>query len=328
MSTPKGWRARLREAPGRWLLVAACAALALTFLTPRLNLERPRYRLLLVLDITQSMNTMDTVLRGEPVSRIAFVRAVLHQALRELPCGSEAGLGIFTEYRSFVLLEPVEVCANFSELAATLDRMDYRMAWAGGSEVAKGLYSGLRIARALEPPAALVFVTDGHEAPPINPKYRPQYDGQAGDAKGLLVGVGGPALAPIPKFGVDGESLGFWASDEVMQIDVYSRGRGGSVAGERMVDSEDVPTTRQAAGTEHLSSLKEPYLSQLASELGLSYHRLETAAGFMEALRVSGLGSQARAPADLRWVLAVIALAVVVAALLLRPRQIEATRRT
>jgi mxaL protein len=322
MNAGSALAARLREAPGRWLVLAGCALLAATFLYPHLMLPQPRYRVLFVLDVSQSMNTTDVALRGEPASRIAMARELVRQALRELPCGSRAGVGLFTEYRSFLLLEPVEVCANYGELASALDRLDYRMAWAGGSEISKGVFFALRIAKALEPPAALVFLTDGHEAPPLHPKLRPQYDGTPGEVRGLLVGVGGDALVPIPKFGVDGKPLGYWAADEVLQTDVYSRGRGGSVAGEAMVDQDD--TAREGGppvGSEHLSSLKEPHLRQLAGDLGLSYHRLESGAGLVAALGRADLAQETPATIDLRGALALAALVALVVLFLARTRR-------
>jgi mxaL protein len=315
--------AKPRETPGRWLLLAGCLALAATFLYPHLLLPQARYRLLFVLDVSQSMNTMDVELRGEPASRIAFAREVLHQALRKLPCGSQAGLGLFTEYRTFLLLEPVEICANYGEFAATLDRLDYRMAWAGGSEISKGIFFALRVAKALEPPPALVFFTDGHEAPPLHPKLRPQFDGTPGAVRGVLVGVGGDTPVPIPKFGVDGKPLGYWGADEVLQTDVYSRGRGGSVAGETMVDQE--PAERDArvpVAAEHLSSLKETHLRRLAEELDLAYYRLESAAGLVDALGRADLAQEASTPVDLRGALGLLALAALVLVFLVRARRL------
>jgi mxaL protein len=303
-------------------VLAGCVLLAATFLYPRMQMQQPRYRLLLVLDVSQSMNTADMQVRGEPVSRIAFAQQQLHEALRDLPCGSQAGLGLFTEYRTFLLLEPVEVCANYSELASALDRLDYRMAWAGGSEISKGVFFALRIAKALEPPAALVFVTDGHEAPPLHPKLHPQYDGTPGEVRGVLVGVGGDTPVPIPKFAPDGKPLGYWGADEVMQTDVYTRGRGGSVAGETMVEEEPATTSGAAAPAEHLSSLKEPHLKRLAEELGLSYYRLESARGLVAALDRARLAETVPAPQDLRGVLAIAALAALALLFLMRARRL------
>ncbi len=323
MSIGRAFAARLRETPGRWLLLAGCIALAATFLYPHLMVPQSRYRLLFVLDVSQSMNTTDLAVRGEPVSRLVFARQALRQALRELPCGSQAGLGLFTEYRTFLLLEPVEICANYNELTSTLDRLDYRMAWAGGSEISKGIFFALRIAQALAPPAAIVFFTDGHEAPPLHPMLRPQYDGKPGEVHGLLVGVGGNTPVAIPKVGVDGKPLGYWAADEVLQTDVYSRGRGGSVAGETMVDPDATErATQSPAGGEHLSSLKEPHLARLAGELELSYYRLDSAAGLIAALERADLAQEASAPIDLRGVLGLATLAALALMFLLRVRRI------
>ena len=62
-----------------------------------------------------------------------------------------------------------------------------------------------------------VFVTDGHEAPPLDPRHRPAFDDKPGDVAGLLVGVGGLLPVPIPKSDPMGRPLGFWRADEVMQ---------------------------------------------------------------------------------------------------------------
>lgn len=96
----------------------------------------------------------------------------------------------FTEYRSYLLVAPVEVCAQLGELRATLAEIDGRTAWAGDSEVAKPAQRCLAIARQLPGVPALVFVTDGHEAPPLNPQPRPAFDPTPGEVCGLLVGVG------------------------------------------------------------------------------------------------------------------------------------------
>ena len=73
-----------------------------------------------------------------------------------------------------------------------------------------------------------MFVTDGHEAPPLSPLHKPVYDGKPGEIRGLIVGVGADALMPIPKNDPEGRAMGFWGADEVMQTDGYSAGRGGT----------------------------------------------------------------------------------------------------
>lgn len=269
-----------------------------------------------VLDVTQSMDVMDQRWQGEPVSRLVFAKHLLRAALLEMPCGTQIGWGLFTEYRSFLLFAPVEVCANLSELRASLDHIDGRMAWTGNSEVAKGIFSGIAVSKALPEKPSLVFITDGQEAPPVNPRHRPAFDGKPGEVSGLLVGVGELQPSPIPKTDLEGRPLGFWSADEVMQTDPRSQGRGGSVAGEQM--SEDPASAGAKAlpgavvGGEHLSALREAYLRLLAGETGLGFHRLRDAPSFSAALRDPALAQPLEASLDLRPALLLLALLLLV----------------
>jgi mxaL protein len=304
----------------RWLLLCTALALAATVASPSTKLQRNVFDLLVVVDITQSMNTLDYELDGAPASRLAAIKYALHRALPQLPCGSKMGTGIFTEYRTFLLFTPVEVCANYSELTTAIDTIDGRMAWAGGSEIAKGLYSGLLTAKAVDGTPALVFITDGHEAPPLNPRHRPEFTGKPGEVKGIIVGSGGTRPRPIPKFDLDGNPLGFWKPDEVLQT--YNSGRGGSVNQEQMVETEpepDLPQLKLPGGSEHLSALREDYLKLLAVETKLGYQRLTARDGLTGALTDRAFARPAEVTTDLRWISALIALLCLVAAYL--PRQ-------
>lgn len=299
------------------LLAAAALLLLVCLLRPSVPVQRALFDHVVMIDVTQSMNVTDMMLDGQPVSRLAHARHALRASLLQLPCGSRIGLGLFTEYRSFLLLAPVEVCANLQELRSTLDRIDGRMAWIGNSEIAKGLISGIGIAGQLPDKPSLVFVTDGHEAPPLNPRHRPRFDGKPGEVPGLVVGVGGLLPMPIPKTDPSGRPLGFWAADEVMQIDPQSRGRSGSVGGEAMVEDTGtaVPEALRGgrAGSEHLSSLHEGYLRLLAGELGLSYLRLDDTEGLVRALTAKPLARPVPARADLRVPLALLTLVLLLA---------------
>lgn len=299
------WRAR----GDRWLLVGAALALGLGFLRPTLPWQQALFEQVVVLDISQSMNVADQRLVGKPVSRLAFAKDALRRSLLALPCGSKIGWAVFTEYRSYLLFAPVEVCAHLDELRATLDAIDNRMAWVGGSEIAKGLHSGLSIAGQLPGGPALVFVTDGHEAPPLNPRHRPAFDDKPGEVPGLVVGVGALQASPIPKTDAAGRSLGVWAADEVLQTDPRSQGRGGSVSGERLVDdaAADASALGATPGSEHLSALHEAYLQLLAGEVGLAYHRLDSAEGLAAAMTAPALARRVPVQADGRVALALLA---------------------
>ena len=309
-------RASLHEHADRWLLVGAALALAGSFLNPGVSLMRPRFEHVVVLDVTQSMNVSDARLDGKSVSRLVFAKHALRESLLQLPCGSKLGWAIFTEYRSFLLLAPVEVCANLRELRSTLAQIDMRMAWAGNSEIAKGVHSGIGIAKQLPGTPSLVFITDGQEAPPLNPRYRPAFDDKPGEVAGLIVGVGDLVPMPIPKTDPQGRPLGFWRADEVMQTDPRSQGRGASVGNEALVDDRAgaaAPALGAAPGGEHLSALREGYLRLLAGEQGMAFHRLETAPGLAAAMSSVALARATPVRVDGRLALAGLALSLLLA---------------
>jgi mxaL protein len=103
--------------------------------------------------------------------------------------------------------------------------------------------------------------------------------------RGLIAGIGGAVPVPIPHLDDDGRVVGFWSHDEVLQVDRHSLGRPSSGGREAMagVDPGDLQA-RIARGTEHLSSLREDYLEQLAAETGLDYLRASTPRAFVRTL--------------------------------------------
>ena len=120
-------------------LLLAALALALTFARPTARLELAQIEAVVVFDITQSMNVADVRRVGKPaapVTRLAQAKAELERLLPMLPCGSRLGWGIFTDHRSFLLTEPIEVCEHRRELVHELRRIDGGMAWEGNSEIA------------------------------------------------------------------------------------------------------------------------------------------------------------------------------------------------
>lgn len=320
----------------RWWLAGAALALAAAFLEPRVEMPRRLFEHVVVLDITQSMNVTDTLIDGRPAARLALAKRSLRDALPELPCGAKLGLGIFTEYRSYLLFAPVEVCANRAELRAAIDHVDGTMAWSGNSEVAKGLHSAVTIAKALPGVPSIVFVTDGHEAPPLNPRHRPRFDDKPGEVAGAIVGVGDTRPAAIPKVDPSGRPLGVWNAEEVLQTDPRSQGRGASVGGEAMVEQEPVPAEvglGATPGAEHLSGLREPYLRLLASEGRFAYHRLRGSDDLLQALRDPALARPVTVRADLRPACAALALALLLVPLLAPPlrgawRAVSSRRRS
>jgi mxaL protein len=319
MIRPRRWRDGLqpghRETLALWM---AAGLLLLAWLNPGWTGRRQVLDLVAVLDITQSMDVADMNVGDDPtpVSRLTRSRQLLLQALPTLPCGSRVGLAIFSEYRSLLLLAPVEVCDNYRDLKQTLASIDGRMAWTGNSEIAKGLYNALEAAKSLPSLPAVVFFTDGQESPPIDARYRPHYKGQPGDVHGLLVGVGGDQPLPIPRHDPSGQPIGTWGVNDVPQNDPRSAGRtGSSVGNEAMADSGAAlpPLPGATPGREHLSALREAYLQLLARELKLGFHRLNGLDGLSAALRAPELTHEVDSRVSLRVPAALLALLLLLA---------------
>ena len=289
------------------MLVAALVLAAAGLGRPILPVPSDVFRHLVVFDISQSMNVGDAIPGDDTLTRLEHAKAVVLEATAGLPCGSELGLGLFTGHRTFLLLAPIEICTGYPDLAATVRAVDWRMAWAARSEIAKGVHSGLGIAEALGPQTVLVLLTDGHEAPPLHPELRPSYAGEPGTVRGLLAGVGGPVPQRIPKLDPQGKSLGYWEAEDVMQVDELSLGRGTSVPEGYAETEAGGVRARIDSGTEHLSALREPYLRALANGLRLRYRRVESAGDLRAELMHPDFANERESMTDLRPLLAGVA---------------------
>ena len=91
-----------------WCLLVALIAMLVLFIYPSKQQKNPTYSYTFIIDITRSMNATDYQQDNQSVSRLHFVKQTLRELLRELPCQSKIGLGLFTERRSTLLFEPLE----------------------------------------------------------------------------------------------------------------------------------------------------------------------------------------------------------------------------
>lgn len=251
--------------PRRILLTAMIMSLALLLIVAALWLPPvPRdvkiMDSLFVLDITDSMNVEDAELDGNVMRRLDWAKEFTRQTLLDMPCGAHAGLAIFSEARSLILMNPVEVCANYHDLTQMLNQIHQTMAWARSSEVSKATYTAIRQAKDITPQPSIVFLTDGHESPPIHESLFPKFQGTPGEIKGVMVGIGGSDLLPIPKTNEQGEIEGVWDVNEVMHVDVYASTRG-----------DMAERNQQKPRTEHLSSQKKSHLETLANRVGFEF---------------------------------------------------------
>jgi mxaL protein len=282
-------------------LVVALVLLLVALVMPRWNVPHDTYEYIVFFDITQSMDVQDYELNGTPISRLEYARHAVRRALRELPCGSRVGWGAFAEYRSLLLLAPVEVCSNYNDLLASLDNIDRRMRWANASEVGKGVYWSVRASLESESKPDVIFISDGQEAPPMIPGEPPSLPGdvQAGQVRGWIIGAGGDIPLPIPRTDAEGERLGFWRANDVVQL--------------RSDDGRGIKSA------EHLSAVREPHLRALANRVGFAYARLTDADSIGAAMHDARFVRRVPAPVDLYWL--PVSVAVLLLAWRFRPER-------
>ncbi|SAL79902.1 hypothetical protein AWB74_05621 [Caballeronia arvi] len=281
-----------------WAIVAAVPLLAAAVWMPDVMFQRDVFRTIVTFDITQSMDVEDAAdIDGgaAPVSRLDFARAAMREALGRLPCGSKIGWSIFTGQNTLLLVPPIEVCANFDALLASLDGIDGSMRWTNWSRVAEGgVFAAVRTATSVGQGASVLFLTDGQEAPPVLPDDRRVRDIPRGEVKGWLIGVGGDQPAPIPKTDRNGRRIGYWRADEVIQVPAQSRAGGA-------IESH-----------EELSELRGQYLSSVAGQIGFAYRRLRTPRDLIAAMTDERYALRDRVPTRLNWMPVALAFVLLV----------------
>ena len=286
MKRPAIWPspARLRA----WTPGLASALLLVACAMPAIDLPRDTVDVVVVFDITQSMDVQDVELDGVRTSRLAYARESARRALRTLPCGSRVGWAAFTEYRTLMLLAPIEVCGNYGDLLATLAHIDGRIRWGNASEISKGVFWAMRAAKELDAKPALVFVTDGQESPPLGESGAPMFDDLApGQIHGWLAGVGGPAPMSIPRSDAEGRPFGYWRAQDVVQR---------------------TPVAGRPPSHEQLSELRDGHLRALAAQVGFDYETLTDGSSLARLLHDSRLARRRAVPADVSWLPALAAL--------------------
>lgn len=289
-----------------WCLLLAALAMLVLFIYPSRLQKAPTYNYTFIIDITRSMNATDYQQDNQAVSRLNFVKQTIRELLLKLPCESKVGLGLFTERRSTLLFEPLEVCSAYTEIDTAIGKVDWRMAWAADSNIAKGLMSTLEMLQKSD--SSVIFITDGQEAPPVNPNYQTDFSAMKGQAKGMIIGVGGLQAVPIPKFDSHGKQTGFYNQDDVPHRSRFGQSNldPSQIKG---YNARNAPFGSEAAtGNEHLSALQENYLEKLAAESGLSYARLTDLQNLNRALQDPKLATEKVVQADIRRWPALLAL--------------------
>jgi mxaL protein len=259
------------------LLSASLLLLLLALLRPSVQVQRDIYTFLLVVDITQSMNTADMTLDGKPASRIAYTRRLLHDTVASLPCGTRVSLAFFAGASVALQYSPIEVCRNFDAIQDNIEHMEWRMAWSGNSRLRQGAQAIAHLTRTLGERSQVVFFTDGEEAPRLHAFNTLDLSGFQGGKGWLVVGIGTEKGAPIPKYDESNKLLGYWSAESFqMQPGVAQISQ--ENIGARNDDVAFSDSSRQ------FSRLDEAYLKNYSAEIGSDYVRGDSIAAVQNAI--------------------------------------------
>jgi mxaL protein len=284
------------------MLFLALIAVLVASISPKIELARDIRNYLFIVDITQSMNVQDMLRNGVKVSRIEYARHLLSETVKGLPCGTKISVGLFADSSVDVLYTPIEVCANFDVIENTLAHLEWRMAWHGGSRLRLGMQSASSLLLTLKDPAQVVFLTDGDEAPPLNAISKTDLKTLQNSAGWLLVGIGSNVPSPIPKFDEDNHFIGYWSQYATKMDTVSAESRG-----KRDDSIADSP------GEYYLSALNQPYLMEMARDLGARYVRADKADHLLAALDELPPAGHGKASVGIAWLFALLAGCLIIA---------------
>lgn len=283
----------------RLLAISMLLLIAATF-RPTIPLERDIHTFLLVVDITQSMNTVDMSLHGKPASRIDYTRSLVQDTISSMPCGTRVGVAIFAGVLVTTLFNPVEVCENFHSIQDTISHLEWRQAAHGNSRLGFGMLSASGAVKALREPAQVVFFSDGEEAPLLHAFNRADLSNWQGGEGWLLVGIGGNKPTPVPKMDEYNKVIGYW-SNNTYQLEPGIA----QVSDETRLKRDDSVATQDYE--RHLSVLDEKYLKALAKEVRADYLRGDNVGSVLTAIKQQKPTHRDRAPFEIHWILASIA---------------------
>lgn len=325
------------------LLILAAILLVVAIILPGIPSSSKTFDYVFIIDITRSMTTRDYLNHEDKnIDRLVKVKAELIELTRKLPCGSKIGLGVFTERMPALFFSPVETCSNFTVIEQSISHIDWRMAWSADSNISKALYNTLKMMKADDlSKSTLVFVTDGHEAPPVNPRYEPDFsdintternpigalemarqnrmgmnqqadfdEETQGTKQGIILGVGGTTPTKIPKYDEDGIQKGFYTVDDVPHASRFGLPEDPSKI-EGYHPRNGPWGNKKVVGTEHLSSIKETYLKGLADKIDYDYFRLIDSDSLFEFMTRDKYASENLQDKDYRFIPAFLSLILI-----------------
>lgn len=267
---------------------------------PTIEMKRNISNYMILIDVTQSMNVSDMSINQQPVSRLEYTKQLLKNTIKNLPCNTRVGLGVFFKADVAFLYLPIETCSNLGLLWDTIDHLEWRMASRGNSNIRLGLQSIATTLLTVDEPTNVVFITDGEEAPPLNAINKTSLSGWHGGADWLLVGVGDTEPSPIPKLDSNNKTVGYWS--------IYSIKIAPGIAVNDGPNNKRDESYASAPYEYYLSKLDEAYMNELASDIQGRYVKAGSFNELTQAMLNQKASYRDNTNYDLSWLLALGAL--------------------
>jgi mxaL protein len=284
-----------------WYLLAGLVLLPV-WLEPQMQLKSVVQDTLFVIDISESMNVRDVNYPKPQTDRLTLAKLAVRESMASLSCGSRVSVALFAGDESVVLFEPLEVCRHFPAIEQVVSGLNQRMRWIGDSWVTNALTASIKEAQKRN--LNLVYITDGDEMPQRSAPIVTDLAKLRGKVKGLILGVGGDALQPVPKLNLKDEIIGYWTREDAViegnhpNLIPYVRA---------LAPGEHAPDGMLDEVTEHISSFNKIFMQALSQASGFGLVRINTPMDAVYALKNSDYQKQDMAERDARWIYALIA---------------------
>jgi len=286
--------------------VLAILVLVPTWFEPQMLLNSRVKDTLFILDISESMNVRDVNYPTPHSSRLKLAKQSIIASMAALPCGSRSSIGLMAGEESVVLFEPIEVCRHFPAIHKMISGIDRHARWVGDSKITDVTIKA--IAQAKQRNLNLVLITDGDETPRRASLYMTKLATHRGKINGLLLGVGGDVLQPIPKLNAKEEVTGYWSREDAVTHGNYPELVAYTHA---IARGEAIPDDAFDSVTEHVSAFNKTIMESISKASGFEFKRVRKPDDAVKALNETDFQRLALAERDARWIYGLIAIGLV-----------------
>ena len=109
----KGAIKTLRKKTELIILILVALLCLLAIKNPSIQFKKSITSYMLLVDVSQSMNAEDLIVKDSSITRIEYTKLLLKQIIDKSDCGSFFSINIFVADNIANIIEPVEKCKNY-----------------------------------------------------------------------------------------------------------------------------------------------------------------------------------------------------------------------